>query len=358
MAYSEPRKGRKLIRAISNGDDNEISEIAYKMTKHQLNKCVVVGETSFTPLMHAVQQRNKDVSKLLLEAGADVNCKGNIRTGDWDYKQTSPLLLALERSDFPILKLLCEHGADVNKICSGPVAQEEEGGSIQYMPFTTSLREAIKTRQSDCVGLVLWYGAKVHHGETAGCSYLCFACDSPLFNVQITQLLVCYGSKLGYGKQKKRHHSKRCCERFLDLLYDTVDFEEWLYNTNSVRNKIRGVKTILLSDYIHKKSHAAHAVSLVLKSEFLRDQNEELQVEKLQEGQKVLNEERLLWTNWLQEHIKAVSSLKHICRVVVRGYLENKLHPNVVSSLPIPTTLQTYLLLDHSVQNYKIVQTS
>ena len=356
MASLEPRKGRKLIRAIANGNFSEISDIATnKISKRQLNKCVVIGETSFTPLMHAIQSSNKDVTELLISLGADVNCKGNIRTGDWDFKQTTPILLALEKYDFAILKILCEHGANVNKICAGPVAQEEEGGSITYVPFTTSLREAVKTRQPDCVGLVLWYGAYIHQGDRSGCSYLCFACDSHLFNVQIAELLVCYGSKLGYGKQKKRHHSKRCCERFLDLLYDTVDFEEWLYNTYSVKNKIRGVQIILLSDYVHKESHITNAVSLLLKSDFLKDQDEDLKHNTLEEGQKLLNEERILWKSWLENHIKSVSPLKHICRIAVRHYLNDHLHPSTVNTLPIPAVLKTYLLLDRNIQNHKII---
>lgn len=354
MAYFEPRKGRILISAIISGDFNEISEIAYKLTKHQLNKCVAIGENSFTPLMHAVQRRNKEVTELLVNLGADVNCKGNVRTGDWDYKQTVPLLLALENYDFSILKLLCEHGANVNKICAGPVAAEEEGGSIQYVPFTTCLREAIKTHQPDCVGLVLWYGAKIHDRSTTGCSYLCFACDSHLFSFQVTQLLVCYGSKLGYGQQKKRQQSKWCCERFMDLLVDTLDFEEWLHNTSSVRNKIKGVQAILLSDYIHKNSHAAQAVSLVVKSDFSRYFDKAVKLEQLQEGEISLNEERLDWMKWLQDHISCVSSLKHISRVAVRGYLGNNLHPNTVTTLPIPGTLRTYILLDQNIQSYKI----
>ena len=356
MAYSEPRKGRKLIRAIANGDFSEISDIAMnKISKRQLNKCVVVGETSFTPLMHAVQRRNKDVTELLISLGADVNCKGNIRTGDWDFKQTTPLLLALEKYDFAILKILCEQGANVNKICAGPVAAEEEGGSITYVPFTTSLREAVKTRHPDCVGLVLWYGAQIHRGDTSGCSYICFACDSHLFNIQTVELLVCYGAKLGYGKQKKRHHSKRCCERFLELLYDTVDFEEWLYNTISVKNKIRGVEIILSSDYVHKESHITNAVSLLLKSDFLKEQDEDLKKETLGHEQKTLNEERISWKNYLEHHISSVSTLKHICRIAVRHYLNNKLHPNAVNSLPIPTTLKSYLLLDRNIQIHKII---
>ena len=354
MSYLKPRKGRRLIRAISNGDYNEISEIANKMTKHELNKCVVIGDISFTPLMHAVQRKNKEVAQMLVSLGADVNCKGNIRTGDWDYKQTIPLLLALENYDFEILKHLCEHGANVNKICAGPVAQEEEGGSVQYVPFTTCLREAIKTHQPEAVSLVLWYGAKIHHGETSGCSYLCFACDSHLFSSAVTEVLVCYGSKLGYGQQKKRHHSKRCCERFMDLLYDTLDLEEWLYNTSAVWNKIRGVQTILLSDYTHKYSHATQATSLALKSDFSKDQEKAVKIENLQEEQKRLNEERIAWTKWLNVHISSVSTLKHICRVIVRSYLNNKLHPKVVKLLPIPVSLQTYLLLDHNIQSYEL----
>ena len=354
MAYLKPRKGRRLIRAISNGDFNEISEIANKMTKHELNKCVVIGNISFTPLMHAVQRKNKDVAELLVSLGADVNCKGNVRTGDWDYKQTRPLLLALENYDFEILKLLCEHQADVNKICTGPVAAEEEGGSIQYVPFTTCLREAIKTHRPEAVSLILWYGAKIHHGETSGCSYLCFACDTHLFSSGVTEVLVCYGSQLGYRRQKKRHHSNRCCERFMDLLYDTLDLEEWLYNTSSVRNKIRGVQTILLSDYTHQYSHATQAASLALKSDFSKDQGKAVTVERLQEEQKRLTEERIAWAKWLHVHISSVSSLKHICRVTVRSYLNNRLHPNVVKLLSIPVSLQTYLLLDHAIQSYEL----
>ncbi|HIG06684.1 MAG TPA: ankyrin repeat domain-containing protein [Planctomycetes bacterium] len=86
---------RRLIRQgadVNAGREHEISGHSFEST----------------PLLVAVTNPSLEISTLLIEAGADVNCKG-----PWGF---TPLMLAvfLESSSPEIVTLLIEAGADVN----------------------------------------------------------------------------------------------------------------------------------------------------------------------------------------------------------------------------------------------------
>jgi ankyrin repeat protein len=86
---------RRLIRQgadVNAGREHEISGHSFEST----------------PLLVAVTNPSLEISTLLIEAGADVNCKG-----PWGC---TPLMLAvfLESSSPEIVTLLIEAGADVN----------------------------------------------------------------------------------------------------------------------------------------------------------------------------------------------------------------------------------------------------
>ena len=57
------------------------------------------------PLMFALEHKQDDIAKLLIESGANINCTSNFKT---------PLHIAIERNDYMLTKYLLEKGADQN----------------------------------------------------------------------------------------------------------------------------------------------------------------------------------------------------------------------------------------------------
>lgn len=71
-------------------------------------------ENSFTPLMKAIEQGNKEIVNLLLENGADANAEIPIGIASEQTSFTTPLLIAIEKSNLVFCKLLIMWGAHVS----------------------------------------------------------------------------------------------------------------------------------------------------------------------------------------------------------------------------------------------------
>jgi len=69
--------------------------------------------TDFTPLMAAAEKGHLDIAKKLIEAGADLNMKGNI---EW-ASNVPALVLAMVNKHTEVVKELINAGADVNIDC-------------------------------------------------------------------------------------------------------------------------------------------------------------------------------------------------------------------------------------------------
>jgi ankyrin repeat protein len=92
----------------------------------------------YTGLMYAIENKDKELVKYLLENGADVNYQEEY----WGY---TPLMLACREGITEIVKILIEKGADVN-------IKDKEGW--------TALTYALKNKNERIVELLKSYGAK------------------------------------------------------------------------------------------------------------------------------------------------------------------------------------------------------
>jgi len=94
-----------LMKAVLNKNESEVKNILVH------NKAEVNARTKnklFTPLFFAVQTGNLNIIKLLIENGADVNCRARK-----EYYDTV-LLQAISNNDLNVVKLLVENGANIN----------------------------------------------------------------------------------------------------------------------------------------------------------------------------------------------------------------------------------------------------
>lgn len=93
-----------FVDACERGDIDFVSE-ALKNNKYLANTKNKYGKTA---LMRAASEGQKNIVKLLIDNGADVNA--------FDENKATPLMWAIgDNRDFPdVVKLLLESGADVN----------------------------------------------------------------------------------------------------------------------------------------------------------------------------------------------------------------------------------------------------
>lgn len=123
----------------------------------------------FTPIMHAVFDRNIEIVKLLIEAGADVNAKTD------SSEELTPLMCAVMASSSEIVTLLIEAGANVN-ICSNE---------------STALTMAVE--KPAIVKLLIEAGADVNFSDGVGRTPLTYAQSKD--SAEVIDLLKAAGAK-------------------------------------------------------------------------------------------------------------------------------------------------------------------
>lgn len=101
-----------------------------------------------TPLLWATYRNNTEISKLLIESGAEVNVYGEIFG-----KRHTPLIWAVMNNNLEICKLLINNGADVN-------------AKVYY--DNTALLYAVKNKNFDICKLLINAGADIHAQTKSG----------------------------------------------------------------------------------------------------------------------------------------------------------------------------------------------
>ena len=122
-----------LVQAAANGKIDEVRRLLEKKTNGNLSARIPEA------FMWAVLLGHRDIVRLLLENGADVNLQNE--TGE------SALLFAVEKGNLDISRLLLEHGAKVDL--------EDNFG-------LTPLILATRKRNLDLVRLLLEHGAVIN----------------------------------------------------------------------------------------------------------------------------------------------------------------------------------------------------
>jgi len=168
-------------KACINGDLDKVKELAPANLNYQVdyNKSMH-GET---PLMLAVNNKQLEVVRFLLEQGADPNLQNNV--GPLDYHKWhegiinhEPLYSAVYKSTREIVELLIEHGAQVNVLIGS----------------RTPLCMAIQLGSIDIIQLLLTHGADPNlYGHPNVFS------DIPLFEAVIQKRTVILKDLIKYG---------------------------------------------------------------------------------------------------------------------------------------------------------------
>jgi ankyrin repeat protein len=116
-----------------------------------------------TPLSCSVN--NVDMTRFLLQNGANANgdCRGF--GGGCEVQSSSPLLVAVHANSPPVVRLLLEHGADPNlhRLRSAKDAENHQPGT-STIAHSRCIDIAIQKGNPDIVSLLIHYGALVERG--------------------------------------------------------------------------------------------------------------------------------------------------------------------------------------------------
>lgn len=127
------------------------------------------------PLSVAILQKNKDMIRLLIDLGINVNGLGSVK------KDTYPIEYAIEKSDVDIVKLLLDLGADVN--CVNVMRNSE-----------SPLHFAVKLKKKEIVQLLVERGANLNLRNKDGKSSLFMAVE--IGEKEIAEYLIQQGADL------------------------------------------------------------------------------------------------------------------------------------------------------------------
>ncbi|KAH0607051.1 uncharacterized protein H6S33_003039 [Morchella sextelata] len=141
-------------------------------------------QNRFTPLHAAVYYRSIDMVRMVLGFGPNVNARSRVGRSRAGYREFSPLFIAVQKGRKDMTKLLLENGADPHSFTTEPAALDllfecgtdayTSSGLIGYMP--SPLRYAIIERKVDIIEMLL--GGQVDSLDYIGATSLQHAaCD-------------------------------------------------------------------------------------------------------------------------------------------------------------------------------------
>jgi uncharacterized protein len=106
----DERKRTPLVRAIMNGDINEVQNL---LRRSRIN--VHLRDCDMSPLLYAVYFRRADIADLLLNAGVDVEEEGALdRSSPSQEDGMTPLKMAAANDDTNMITFLIGKGAQIN----------------------------------------------------------------------------------------------------------------------------------------------------------------------------------------------------------------------------------------------------
>ncbi|KAL3853552.1 hypothetical protein ACJMK2_017087 [Sinanodonta woodiana] len=312
-------KIKHLIDAVDNDDLETIRILISRMrNKCILNRaCIVVGERirgRFTPLSYAVKKRKLRIVSLLLETGADVNCKGWFINREDPFRRLShnPLFLALVNNDPRMIKVLAENGAHVNDRIPRILVEEEEGGSIDYSSGDSFLHWAVRSGKSAAVMALLECGANPNSRNRSNTSPVHIACE--ICNLRIMKELVRFGG-----------HFEPDITSWIHLIECLLDRD--VTRARGVSEKKELILLLLSTNYSHKNAFGLELLE---------------RMERNTENPKVHHS----CVKVIKQVISNPSPLAQICRATIRKSVGESFKPGVMSSLPLPTSLKKYLSMD------------
>jgi len=136
-------KNQALIKAVSGGNLNRVKSAI--RTGADIN---FKDDNGYFPLLSAVMKNNYEITKFLIDSGANLNItsgKHSGKSGVYDYG--TALIFAVKDENYEIVKLLIDSGADVN-------IQNEDG--------KTALMIAAENGNDKIIKLLIDAGADVN----------------------------------------------------------------------------------------------------------------------------------------------------------------------------------------------------
>jgi len=187
QGYDVKKHSYRLLDAAGKGN--------YEITKLLLENGANVNvrnDIDYTPLHNAMGKAEKYVktSELLIQHGADVNARGGIRvsSGPGKWKHT-PLHLAAREGNLEIVKLLIEHGAKIE-------AKDFNNATPLFMAVTHKRKEVVK--------YLLEKGANINVRGRLYSDHREYPIHRAIESRQddMAELLVAYGADLNVKNQK------------------------------------------------------------------------------------------------------------------------------------------------------------
>ncbi|MGB7128101.1 MAG: ankyrin repeat domain-containing protein, partial [Candidatus Rhabdochlamydia sp.] len=139
-----------------------VKELIRKLPKEELN---AIDQKGRTPIFSAIENKQIESLRLLIEAGADLN--------HWDNQLTTPLLLACEKRSLATVRILNENGVNLNQI-----------GSVKQV---TALHFLIRKGQTEIARYLIMQDANPHVLTGKGISALHLAAE--MGNTELLYLL-------------------------------------------------------------------------------------------------------------------------------------------------------------------------
>ena len=153
----------------------------------------------WTPLYHAVfWNKNIEITKLLLKAGADVNISDN---DGW-----APLHRAVVWNRKEIVELLLKYKADAN-------ISDGTGWTLLY--------RAVELEYIEIIKLLLKAGADVNIPDKKGIYPIDRAIEKK--NIEMIELLIDNGAKIDLKKENKELYKKLLIKSRMGVMYDLLD---------------------------------------------------------------------------------------------------------------------------------------
>lgn len=189
---SEESYNAKMLRLASNGEANELKD-HLELDTEEKDMNYVDPQTKYTVLTNAIQARNNDCIRILLQNGADPNFVMRVN----DDSQYTALIIAFflndDANDDEPLKLLLDGGADPNIEC------------LMDGDYTTLLTACIESLNFKFIHTLVKGGADVkkelfNDKALLMYCYITEAGEEPEKSAEMMQILISYGAPIEHKK--------------------------------------------------------------------------------------------------------------------------------------------------------------
>lgn len=171
-----------FLQTVRNNDVNSL-----KLCLPYIENINVLGHEGWNALFNALTNRNYEIMKILIDAGADVNCR-------WSNSGGTVLHSAIGqyKVDINIIKLLIDAGADVNHQYNGFNVLDQFLDNILGCKIDA-------TNYNELVNLLCDNGADINHLDNNGYSLFDRVFKQKYYNTDLTELLYNRGADIDHA---------------------------------------------------------------------------------------------------------------------------------------------------------------